>query len=80
MGTVRAWVVGVALWSGAAWAAPPPPSFPLGPCSRKRVDPCGCHHVYGLRHCHPNRKTPHCELPARAASGLASGRAGPRGL
>lgn len=36
------------------------------PCSSKRVDPCGCHHVYGLRHCHSNRKTSHCELPAAA--------------
>ena len=44
-------------WAFAAWATEP--------CSRKRVDACGCHHVYGLRHCHPNRKSTHCELPAK---------------
>jgi hypothetical protein len=51
-----------------------PPSVPtagqqaLNPsvCAKKRVDPCGCHHVYGLRHCHPNRKSDHCEAPVKA--------------
>ena len=37
-------------------------------CSKKRVDACGCHHVYGLRHCHPNRKTPKCEAPVKATA------------
>ncbi|HVG61964.1 MAG TPA: hypothetical protein VNA24_25600 [Hyalangium sp.] len=35
-------------------------------CEKKRVDPCGCHHVYGIRHCHPNRKGAHCEAPVKA--------------
>ena len=30
-------------------------------CTKKRVDPCGCHHVFGVRHCHPNRATSHCQ-------------------
>lgn len=30
-------------------------------CTKKRVDPCGCHRVFGIRHCHPQRKTVHCE-------------------
>ena len=34
-------------------------------CEKKRVDACGCHHVYGLRHCHPTRKTDHCEAPVK---------------
>lgn len=37
--------------------------FPPQVCAKKRVDACGCHHVYGMRHCHPNRKTDHCEAP-----------------
>jgi hypothetical protein len=32
----------------------------------KRTDPCGCHHQYGLRHCHPTQKSPKCEAPVRA--------------
>ncbi len=35
-------------------------------CSKKRVDKCGCHHQFGLRHCHPNRKSVHCEAPVKA--------------
>lgn len=31
----------------------------------KRTDPCGCHHQYGLRHCHPKKKSPRCEAPAQ---------------
>lgn len=34
-------------------------------CEKKRTDACGCHHHYGLRHCHPKRKTARCEAPAR---------------
>jgi hypothetical protein len=30
----------------------------------KRTDACGCHHQWGLRHCHPSRRTSHCEAPA----------------
>jgi hypothetical protein len=30
-------------------------------CAKKRVDSCGCHHVYGVRHCHPKRQSDHCE-------------------
>jgi len=37
------------------------PVFNPSICNHKRVDACGCHHVYGVRHCHPNRKTDHCE-------------------
>lgn len=50
------------------WAWPTPRAAAVNPqaCERKRVDPCGCHHLYGLRHCHPNRKGPHCELPVRS--------------
>ena len=31
-----------------------------------RTDRCGCHHQYGLRHCHPNKKSQGCEAPASA--------------
>ena len=52
----------------AAPPAVPTASQALNPsvCAKKRVDPCGCHHVYGLRHCHPNRKSDHCEAPVKA--------------
>lgn len=33
----------------------------------KRADPCGCHHQYGLRHCHEKKKTDHCEAPVKSA-------------
>lgn len=42
------------------------PVFNPSVCAKKRVDACGCHHVYGVRHCHPNRKTDHCEAPVNA--------------
>lgn len=42
------------------------PVFNPSICAKKRVDPCGCHHVYGIRHCHPNRKGGHCEAPVKA--------------
>jgi hypothetical protein len=42
------------------------PIFAEGPCAKKRVDACGCHHVYGVRHCHPNRRTKNCAAPASA--------------
>ncbi len=33
-------------------------------CVKKRVDGCGCHRVFGRRHCHPNRRTEACEAYA----------------
>lgn len=42
------------------------PVFNPAVCAKKRVDPCGCHHVYGIRHCHPARKGDHCEAPVKA--------------
>jgi hypothetical protein len=41
------------------------PVFNPSICAKKRVDACGCHHVYGVRHCHPKRKTEHCESMAQ---------------
>ncbi len=41
-------------------------SYPSSVCKKKRVDSCGCHHVYGVRHCHPDRKGKHCEALVRA--------------
>ena len=42
------------------------PVFNPAVCGKKRVDACGCHHVYGVRHCHPKRKSDHCESMVRA--------------
>jgi hypothetical protein len=42
------------------------PAFNPATCAKKRVDACGCHHVYGVRHCHPKRKSNHCEAMAEA--------------
>ncbi|MBN1203447.1 MAG: hypothetical protein JXB05_00800 [Myxococcaceae bacterium] len=54
----------------ALHTAPPVPTagqiFDPQVCAKKRVDACGCHHVYGIRHCHPNRKSDHCEAPVKA--------------
>ena len=36
------------------------PIFAEGPCAKKPVDACGCHHVHGIKHCHPNRRTKNC--------------------
>jgi hypothetical protein len=44
------------------------PVFNPSICAKKRVDACGCHHVYGIRHCHPNRKGEHCEAPVKAVA------------
>lgn len=33
----------------------------------KRIDACGCHHQYGLRHCHPKKKSNRCEAPVNGA-------------
>ena len=43
------------------------PVFNPAVCSKKRVDACGCHHVYGVRHCHPKRKSDHCEAMVQAS-------------
>jgi hypothetical protein len=65
MGILGGLVLAVALQ-----AAPPVPQagqvFNPSVCAKKRVDACGCHHVYGIRHCHPNRKSDHCEAPVKA--------------
>ncbi len=34
-------------------------------CKKKAVDACGCHRVYGRRHCHPKRQSSHCEALAQ---------------
>lgn len=44
-----------------------PPLLRTDRCAKKRVDACGCHHVFGVRHCHPSRRTDHCEVIAAAA-------------
>jgi hypothetical protein len=41
----------------------------------KRTDPCGCHHQWGLRHCHPQKKTPRCEAAARSEARSGDGKA-----
>jgi hypothetical protein len=41
------------------------PIFAEGPCATKRVDACGCHHVHGIKHCHPNRKTDKCQATVK---------------
>lgn len=60
-----------ALWVAVAVNAGPvevktAPVFNPAVCAKKRVDACGCHHVYGVRHCHPKRKSDHCEAMVKA--------------
>ncbi len=55
----------VALTLGGSMADGQPAQTKSTKCDSKRVDACGCHHVYGVRHCHPNRKTSHCEAPVK---------------
>jgi hypothetical protein len=43
------------------------PVFNPSVCAKKRVDACGCHHVYGVRHCHPKRRSDHCEAMVQAS-------------
>jgi hypothetical protein len=31
----------------------------------KVADKCGCHSQYGLRHCHPRKKSRACEAPVK---------------
>jgi hypothetical protein len=63
-------VLGGLILSLALHAAPPVQLsgqvFNPSICAKKRVDACGCHHVYGIRHCHPNRKSDRCEAPVNA--------------
>ncbi len=49
----RTWMVLALLWARAAMA------------HDDRADKCGCHNQYGLRHCHPSKKTSKCEAPAK---------------
>lgn len=30
-------------------------------CAKKRTDACGCHHYFGVRHCHTKLKTDKCQ-------------------
>ncbi|MHB8878950.1 MAG: hypothetical protein ACYC8T_35055 [Myxococcaceae bacterium] len=30
-----------------------------------RMDKCGCHNQYGLRHCHPSKRTKRCIAPVK---------------
>ncbi|MGQ0505500.1 MAG: hypothetical protein ACT4TC_09285 [Myxococcaceae bacterium] len=57
------WVKGVLVAMTMAGSGDPSARLVVNPevCEKKRVDVCGCHHVYGARHCHPNRKSTHCE-------------------
>jgi hypothetical protein len=71
--------MGWGVWCVAAllaWPAPRAAAVNPQACAKKRVDACGCHHLYGLRHCHPNRKGPHCELPVRGDAGAQVQQAG----
>jgi hypothetical protein len=65
MGFLTGMVLAVALQAGPVETTAAP-VFNPSLCAKKRVDPCGCHHVYGIRHCHQNRKSNHCEAQARA--------------
>ena len=57
--SMRGWVLGVAAALCLA-------GLPASAHENKRTDACGCHHQWGLRHCHPKKKTPRCEAPARS--------------
>ncbi len=65
MGILGALVVAVTLNAGPV-DVKTAPVFNPAICSKKRVDACGCHHVYGVRHCHPKRKSDHCEAMVQA--------------
>lgn len=36
-------------------------------CANKRTDACGCHHYFGVRHCHPKLKTDRCQRRVQRA-------------
>jgi hypothetical protein len=65
MGILGALVVAATLNAGPV-DVKTAPVFNPAICGKKRVDACGCHHVYGVRHCHPKRKSEHCEAMVRA--------------
>jgi hypothetical protein len=60
MGIFGAFVVAMAVQAGPV-EVKAAPVFNPSLCAKKRVDSCGCHHVYGVRHCHTKRQTEHCE-------------------
>jgi hypothetical protein len=74
LGRLRGMVVVVALTAGTMAEAASPPIYSTSgaSCAKKRTDACGCHHFYGLRHCHPKLKTPRCESPAKAETPASS--------
>ena len=65
MGLFGAMVLALAVNAGPV-EAKTAPVFNPSLCAKKRVDACGCHHVYGVRHCHPKRQTEHCAGMAQA--------------
>lgn len=71
MGILGALLVAVTVQAGPV-DVKTEPVFNPSVCAKKRVDACGCHHVYGVRHCHANRKTPHCEATAQVTQPGAS--------
>ncbi|MET0403412.1 MAG: hypothetical protein ABW123_13450 [Cystobacter sp.] len=60
MGIFGAFVVAMAVQAGPV-EVKAAPVFNPSLCAKKRVDSCGCHHVYGVRHCHSKRQSEHCE-------------------
>lgn len=52
MGIVKVAGLAALLWGASATAH-----------DNRRIDACGCHHQYGLRHCHPKKKSERCEAP-----------------
>ena len=64
MGILGALLVAMAVNAGPV-EVKTAPVFNPSICGKKRVDACGCHHVYGVRHCHPKRKSEHCESMAQ---------------
>lgn len=71
MGIFGAVVLAMAVNAGPV-EAKTAPVFNPSLCAKKRVDACGCHHVYGVRHCHPKRQTEHCEGLAQAVDSSSS--------
>lgn len=63
MGKLAAVLMGVLFLAGPAVA------------HEKRADKCGCHHQYGLRHCHPKFKTKTCEAPVKATAPVKDAKA-----
>lgn len=59
---MRGWMLAIGMALGLA-------ATPALAHKEKRTDPCGCHHQWGLRHCHPQKKSPKCEAPASDSAG-----------